>query len=65
MNPEPYAYESGFSMKWLIEAQINQMETGVIDPDAGDLDYDSGVAPWLAWGTYLWADGTRASRGHA
>jgi uncharacterized protein (TIGR03437 family) len=46
---EPYAYESGFSMKWLIEAQING--------DAA-LDYSSGKFPWLAWGPYLWADGT-------
>ena len=58
LNPEPYAYESGFSVKWLIEAQIDQMETGTIDPSAGDLDYDSGVAPWLGWSAYLWADGT-------
>jgi hypothetical protein len=56
-NPEPYAYESGFSVKWLIEAQIDQMETGEIDPLAGDLNTES-AAPWLAWGPYMWADGT-------
>ena len=52
LNPEPFAFESGYSVKWLIEDQIN----GV-----GDLNYDSGrgtvTAPWLAWGPYLWTDG--------
>jgi hypothetical protein len=56
LNPEPYAYESGFSVKWLIEAQINQMASGVIDPVAGDLNYEDGTAPWLGWSAYLWAD---------
>ncbi len=50
LNPEMYAYESGFSVKWLIEAQI-----------AGDtsLAYNgpNRRAPWLAWGPYLWANG--------
>lgn len=54
LNPEPYAYESGFSVKWLIEDQIN----GVFE-----LNYDSTrgpvEAPWLSWGPYLWADGMR------
>ncbi|HMD85422.1 MAG TPA: hypothetical protein VKO18_12070 [Terriglobia bacterium] len=57
LNPEPYAYEYGFSAKWLIQAQITQMQTGVVDPVAGNLNYNSNTAPWVAWGSYLWADG--------
>lgn len=57
LNPEPYAYETGFAVKWLIEAQIQQNRTGTIDARAGDLNYGS-VAPWLGWSAYLWADGT-------
>jgi len=56
-NPEPYAYEYGFSVKWLIQAQINQMQTTTVDSVAGDLDYNSGTAPWVTWGPYLWANG--------
>lgn len=43
LNPEPYAYQSGFAVKWLIEDQIK-------NPTGG---------PWLAWGPYLWTDGTK------
>jgi uncharacterized protein (TIGR03437 family) len=50
LNPEPYAYQSGFSVKWLIEQQI--------DGDAS-LDVATGKAPWLSWGPYLWADGLK------
>jgi hypothetical protein len=57
LNPEPYAYEGGFSVKWVIAAQINQLSSGKItDTVAGDLSYT--VAPWVAWGPYLWAAGT-------
>ncbi|HZI11514.1 MAG TPA: hypothetical protein VE153_14120 [Myxococcus sp.] len=57
LNPEPYAYESGFAVKWVVEAQIRQKLSGTIDSRAGNLDYDQGIAPWAAWGPYLWADG--------
>ncbi|MGE0479286.1 MAG: DNRLRE domain-containing protein [Phycisphaerae bacterium] len=52
LNPEPMAYESGFSVKWVIEQQI-----------AGDpaLNYNAALgpveSPLLLWGPYLWADG--------
>ncbi len=55
LNPEPFAYESGFAVKWLIDAQIEQARTGRIDPVAGDLG--PAAAPWLGWGPDLWADG--------
>lgn len=47
LNPEPFAYQGGFAVKWLVEAQIAG------DPD---LSYPAKV-PWMAWGPYLWADG--------
>lgn len=55
LNPEPYAYESGFAVKWLVEGQIRQEEEGLVDPRAGDLAYER--TPWIAWGPYLWAAG--------
>ncbi len=47
-SPEPYAYQGGFAVQGVIATQLN-----------GALPYmDPGrVAPWLAWGPYLWADG--------
>jgi hypothetical protein len=58
LNPEPYAYESAFAVKWLVESQVRQMAGGLfaVDSRAGNLHYDS-PAPWIAWGPYLWADG--------
>jgi hypothetical protein len=49
LNPEPYAYESAFSVQWLIRKQIDDK-----DPD---LAYDK--SPVLLWGPYLWTDGTK------
>ncbi len=57
LNPEPYAYEIGFSIKWLVRSQIEQVRGSAPAPDAGDLDYRTGAAPWVAWGPYLWANG--------
>src|SRR6185369_6098481 len=52
LNPEPYAYEYGFSVKWLIEAQLEGAHDLNFDPARGNVR-----APWLSWGPYLWADG--------
>jgi hypothetical protein len=57
LNPEPYAYESGFSVKWLIESQINEMRGQPANPRAGSLNYTTKQAPLIMWGPYLWADG--------
>jgi hypothetical protein len=55
LNPEPYAYESGFAVKWLIEAQITGDPALNADPANGPV-----VAPWIGFGPYLWADGLTA-----
>lgn len=53
LNPEPFAYQSGFAVKWLIEDQINGSPDLNFDPARGAVK-----APWLSWGPYMWADGT-------
>jgi hypothetical protein len=60
LNPEPYAYETGFAVKWLIESQIRQLSGAGSDARAGDLSLQA--APWLAWGPYLWARDASAPR---
>jgi hypothetical protein len=52
LNPEPYAYESGFAVKWLIDSQISGVDSLDFEPDQDPIQ-----APWLTWGPYLWADG--------
>jgi hypothetical protein len=58
LNPEPYAYESGFSVKWAIESQINEMRGLPVIQRAGTLNYAKKSAPLIVWGPYLWANGT-------
>ena len=53
LNPEPYAYESAFPARWLIQDQIQGAAALNDNPDKGEIK-----APLLLWGPYLWADGT-------
>lgn len=46
LNPEPFAYESGFAVKWAIQDRIEGKVAG----------------PWLAWGPYLWTNGMKGRR---
>ena len=62
LNPEPFAYELGFTVQRAIVAQISQ--TGNVsntDPYSGTLDYTA--APWFDWGPYIWASGFNPSPG--
>lgn len=51
-NPEPYAYEVGFAVKWAIGDQINGNSNLNYNPSNGPV-----VAPWMAWGSYYWSNG--------
>src|SRR6185295_15977985 len=44
LNPEPYAYESAFAVRWVIQDAIKA---------------DTGSDPAVAWGPYLWTDGVK------
>jgi hypothetical protein len=43
LNPEPFAYESAFAVRWL----VNERMLGKVK------------GPWLGWGPYLWTDGMK------
>src|SRR4029079_18902518 len=52
LNPEPYAYEGAFSIRWIIDRQIKG------DPELNpDLARGEVKSPVVLWGPYLWADG--------
>src|SRR6267154_885813 len=52
LNPEPFAFETAFADKWVVQDQINGLN---------NLNYNSSngpvVAPWISWGPYIWGDG--------
>ncbi len=54
LNPEPYAYESAFSVRWLIEDQIKGNPELNYDAKKGRVE-----SPLLLWGPYLWGDGVK------
>ena len=52
LNPEPYAFETAFAPRWLIEDQIAGKPELNYDAARGEVK-----SPLLLWGPYLWADG--------
>jgi hypothetical protein len=51
LNPEPYAYEGAFPVRWLIQRQMK-----------GDAELADAKCPLLLWGPYLWAEGTKGRK---
>jgi hypothetical protein len=57
LNPEPHAFETAFAVKWAIADQIAGRAEVNFDPAEGKVR-----SPWIAWGPYLWADGTKGRK---
>jgi hypothetical protein len=53
-NNEPFSYESGFAVKWLIQRQLQGAAELNFDPAKGPRK-----APWLSWAAYLWTNGPK------
>jgi hypothetical protein len=58
LNPEPYAYESAYAVRWVIQKQIAGDAALNPDPAKGEVR-----APVVLWGPYLWADGVKGRAG--
>jgi len=52
LNPEPYAYEDGFAVKWAIQDQLDGDPSLNYNPQNGAV-----TAPWMSWGPYYWGNG--------
>jgi lysophospholipase L1-like esterase len=56
-SPEPWAYESGFAVKWVVADQL---------AGKAELNYDAAksavTSPWIEWGPYLWTDGVKGRK---
>jgi len=57
IDPEPYAYESGFAVKNAINDQLNGA-TNLCDGNG----CTTVNAPWMSWGPYYWANGLLARK---
>jgi hypothetical protein len=57
LNPEPFAYETAFAMRWVIQDQIAGGAELNFDASRGEVK-----APLVLWGPYLWADGKTARK---
>ncbi len=57
LNPEPYAYEEAFALRWVIQDQIKGNPRLNYDPARGAV-----TAPVVVWGPYLWANGNTPRR---
>lgn len=51
-NSEPFSYESGFAVKWLVQRQLAGDAALNCDAAKGPVK-----APWLSWAAYLWTNG--------
>jgi hypothetical protein len=56
-SPEPWAYETGFGVKWVIADQLAKKP---------EMNFDSkkiaAVVPWVEWGPYFWTDGIKGRK---
>jgi hypothetical protein len=56
---EPWNHDAGWSIKWLIEDQINGDPSLNYDPARGAVH-----APWISWGPYFWTYGDGTPRAY-
>jgi hypothetical protein len=59
-NAEPFAYDTGLTMRIMIWDQLEQIRFNAVSNDSrvGSINYLKGDAPWIAWGPYMWANGS-------
>jgi hypothetical protein len=58
LNPEPYAYEGAFAVRWVIQKQIKGDPQLNFDANKGEV-----TSPAVLWGPYLWTDGIKPRQG--
>ncbi|MDQ6706485.1 MAG: hypothetical protein M3Z85_10980, partial [Acidobacteriota bacterium] len=56
-SPEPWAYETGFAVKWVVSDQLDGKPEVNFDSAKGRVN-----SPWIEWGPYLWTDGVRGRK---